>query len=123
MVGTHEARALARDLLEQELPRRWRHVGGVAARVGQIAGLLPETREMLVAAAWLHDIGYASVLVDTGFHPIDGGRHLRRLAMDERVVNLVAHHSCARIEAELRGLTSVLETEFPRDPALPHDEP
>src|SRR5262249_10008291 len=67
-------------------------------------------------------IGYASVLVDTGFHPIDGARHLRRLATDERIVNLVAHHSCARVEAQLRGLTAVLEDEFPRDAALPHDE-
>jgi HD domain len=82
----------------------------------------PPTRELLVSAAWLHDIGYASVVVDTGFHPIDGARHLRRLATDERIVNLVAHHSCARVEAQLRGLTAVLEDEFPRDAALPHDE-
>ena len=77
---------------------------------------------LLVAAAWLHDIGYASPLVDTGFHPIDGARHLRGLAVDERVVNLVAHHSCARIEAGLRGLEELLQREFPRDPSLPHDE-
>jgi hypothetical protein len=62
------------------------------------------------------------VLIDTGFHPIDGARHLRSLDLDERVVNLVAHHSCAGVEAELRGLTAVLAQEFPRDPSLPHDE-
>ena len=42
--------------------------------------------------------------------------------MDERIVNLVAHHSCAHIEAELRGLRSILDEEFPRDESLPHDE-
>ncbi|MEM9654004.1 MAG: phosphohydrolase [Actinomycetota bacterium] len=70
----------------------------------------------------LHDIGYASDLVETGFHPIDGARHLRRLGADERLVNLVAHHSCAQIEAKLRGLRSILDEEFPRDDSLPHDE-
>jgi hypothetical protein len=38
------------------------------------------------------------------------------------VVNLVAHYSCARIEAGLRGLDEVLRREFPRNTALPHDE-
>jgi hypothetical protein len=122
MAGNHEVEALARDLLEHELPRRWRHVGGVAAQAGRLAGIPPATRALLTSAAWLHDIGYAPVLVDTGFHPIDGARHLRRLAVDERIVNLVAHHSCALIEARLRGLTAVLEEEFPRDASLPHDE-
>jgi hypothetical protein len=78
--------------------------------------------ELLVAAAWLHDIGYASPLVDTGFHPIDGARYLRRTKVDERIVGLVAHHSCARVEARLRGLREVLDAEFPRDESLPHDE-
>ena len=76
----------------------------------------------MTAAAWLHHIGYASPLRDTEFHQIDGARYLRRREVDERVVNLVAHHSCARVEAELRGLTSVLASEFPLDPSLPHDE-
>ena len=34
--------------------------------------------EELIAAAWLHDIGYGSLLRDTGFHPIDGAQYLRR---------------------------------------------
>ncbi|MFF0177015.1 DNA methyltransferase family protein [Micromonospora profundi] len=29
-------------------------------------------------AAWLHDIGYAPEIVDTGFHALDGGRWLLR---------------------------------------------
>ncbi|HET6951485.1 MAG TPA: HD domain-containing protein [Acidimicrobiales bacterium] len=122
MVDVHQAQELARQLLAAELPRRWRHVGGVAAQAERIVGIGSPDRDLLVASAWLHDVGYASGLVDTGFHPIDGARHLRRLGVDERVVNLVAHHSCARTEAGLRGLADVLDREFPRDAALPHDE-
>jgi hypothetical protein len=35
------------------------------------------------AAAWLHDIGYGSLLRDTGFHPIDGVAHVR--GVDDRM--------------------------------------
>ena len=115
-----EAETLAQELLASELPRRWRHSAGVAARADQLGATVGH--EQLVAAAWLHDIGYSPRLVDTGFHPIDGARHLRGLGADERVVNLVAHHSCARIEAALRGVEGVLAREFPRDESLPHDE-
>jgi hypothetical protein len=116
------ARDLASELLAAELPRRWRHVQGVANRAATSGLTHGDAAAVLVAAAWLHDVGYASPLVDTGFHPIDGARFLRRAAVDERVVGLVAHHSCARVEAGLRGLQDVLDLEFPRDDALPHDE-
>jgi hypothetical protein len=94
----------------------------VANRAERLASAATDERSLLVAAAWLHDIGYASGLVDTGFHPIDGARYLRRRQADERVVNLVAHHSCAVTEAGLRGLEDVLSDEFPKDATLPHDE-
>jgi hypothetical protein len=64
--------------------------------------------ELLVGAALLHDIGYAPGLACTGFHPLDGARYLRGLGGPDRLVNLVAHHSCARLEAELRGLADEL---------------
>ena len=57
---------------------------------------------MLVAAAYLHDVGYAPELVVTGFHPLDGARHLEALG-HERLAGLVAHHTGARHEARLRG--------------------
>ncbi|GAA5014533.1 hypothetical protein GCM10025734_62130 [Kitasatospora paranensis] len=39
--------------------------------------------------------------------------------MDERIVRLVAHHSCALLEAEERGLREELEAEFPlEEPGL-----
>lgn len=68
-----------------------------------------EDRDLLVAAAWLHDIGYAPELRDTGFHPLDGARHLESLGAPSRLVRLVAHHSGAAYEAEQRGLTAELD--------------
>jgi hypothetical protein len=73
----------------------------------------------LVAAAWLHDIGYAPELVETGFHPLDGARFLRRVGVDGQVVSLAAYHSCAQIEADVRGLGAELAAEFtPAGPLL-----
>ncbi len=116
------ARSIAGELLSNELPRRWAHVLGVADRAALRLGDRQGVDALITPAALLHDIGYAADLNQVGFHPIDGARHLRRLNVDERIVNLVAHHSCAHIEAELRGLGSILDEEFPRDASLPHDE-
>lgn len=118
-----EARSLASDLLADELPRRFLHVSGVAQRADGAKSVLSATQiHLLRAAGFLHDIGYATPLVQTGFHPIDGARYLKGIDFDPRVVNLVAHHSCAHIEARQRGLDAVLEREFPYDASLPHDE-
>jgi hypothetical protein len=69
------------------------------------------------AAAWLHDIGYAPGLAATGFHPLDGARYLRDAQHADAVLcRLVAHHSCAIIEAEERGLADVLSREFETPP-------
>jgi hypothetical protein len=70
----------------------------------------------LVQAAVLHDVGYAPDVAVTGFHPLDGARYLESVGVDDEVVSLVAHHSCARIEAEERGLGTNL-SEFPPGPA------
>jgi hypothetical protein len=57
--------------------------------------------------------------VETGFHPLDGARYLRRRGIDEQVVSLVAYHSCAQIEGGVRGLDAELAAEFsPADPLL-----
>jgi hypothetical protein len=73
----------------------------------------------LVAAAWLHDIGYAPQLVQSGFHPLDGARYLRSVDVEGQVVSLVAYHSCAQIEAHARGLGAELAAEFaPADPMM-----
>jgi integrase len=118
VVDVEDAAALAESKLALVLPRRWRHVRSVARRARWVAktlGLLDD----LVAAAWLHDIGYAPDLAVTGFHPLDGARYLRRAGVDGQVVSLVGYHSCAQIEAGVRGLSGQLAAEFsPADPSL-----
>ena len=96
-------REMARGLLAEALPRRWTHVQGVAGKAERVAAFLALSDGVLVAAAWLHDVGYAPEVADTGFHPLDGARYLAGLGAPERVVNLVARHSYAILEAELRG--------------------
>ena len=107
------AQQLARALLQEPLPRRWAHVQGVADRARGLAPVLGADADLLEAAAWLHDIGYAPGLAVTGLHQLDGARYLRdaRLA-DAILCRLVAHHSCAIIEAGERGLADVLSSEF-----------
>lgn len=97
------AAELARTKLESSLPRRWTHVAGVARQAARVADLVDDG-DLLVAAAWLHDIGYAPDLVQTGFHPVDGARFLEARNADSRLCALVANHSCACVEARHRGL-------------------
>lgn len=109
-----EACELSRSLLAVELPRRWAHSQGVARRAGTLVAVLGELAGLVEAAAWLHDIGYAAPLVASGFHPLDGARYLRDQDIGDRPLwTLVAHHTCAEIEAEERGLGGPLATEFP----------
>jgi putative nucleotidyltransferase with HDIG domain len=104
--------AHAEDLVRTLLPvgdERWQHTAGVAAQARFFARTVaPAERELLVAAAWLHDIGYAPELHETGFHPLDGARYLDRLGWPKRLTSLVAHHSGARFVAEARGLGATL---------------
>lgn len=109
------AHDLAEQLLAGPLPRRWRHTQGVARQAERLAPLLDGDAELIQAAAFLHDIGYSPELVVTGFHPLDGARYLRAAHVDERLVRLVAHHSCALCEARERGLETDLATEFPME--------
>lgn len=95
------------------LPRRWAHSQGVAAQARGLAPILGKDTDLVIAAAWLHDIGYAPDLIDTGFHPLDGARYLSdtRQASD-MLCRLVAHHSGAMIEAAEYGLADQLAREF-----------
>lgn len=102
--------------------------GGAAAPVGSCVGgwsgcaggsslFSADGGGVLVGAALLHDIGYAPDLASTGLHALDGARYLRRVGSPDRLVNLVAHHSCARLEAEVQGLSGELaEFEEERTP-------
>ena len=98
----------------------WTHSRAVGERARSIGeAFAPADRDHLIAAAYLHDIGYAPQLRETGFHALDGARHLRSLG-HERLARLVAHHSEARFEARLRGLDRELR-EFPREPSAVAD--
>jgi hypothetical protein len=63
----------AAELAESLLPplgNRWLHTQAIAARAREVAAAVSEEdRDLLVAAAWLHDIGYALELRENGFHP------------------------------------------------------
>lgn len=112
MTDSAAAAALAEDLLAQPLPRRWAHTQGVAQAARELAPLAGPDADLLEASAWLHDIGYAPAIALTGFHPLDGARHLRGLRYDADVISLVANHTNSRVEAEEWGLLEEL-AEFP----------
>jgi putative nucleotidyltransferase with HDIG domain len=107
-----DARSFAAEVLADK-PERWRHTVGVAHRAEDLVRTIgTDDPVVLLAAAWLHDIGYAAVTHDTGFHPVDGARFLRRLGWPRRVVDLVANHSGARFTAAVHGLAEAM-AEFP----------
>lgn len=111
------ARALASERLSLAMPQRWSHVQGVAGTASGVAPqLLARDVDAVIAAAWLHDVGYSPGLAVTGFHPVDGARFARSAGMPELVVSLIAHHSGANAEAIERGLTAELD-EFDPPPS------
>ncbi len=69
--------------------------------------------DLLEAAAWLHDVGYAPGLAVTGLNALDGARYLRDAEhADAMLCRLVAHHSYAIVKVGERGLADVLALEF-----------
>ena len=116
-----EAWALASSLLAEQLPRRWAHSQGVGDRALEVGPVVAPTRSdtiLLAQAAVLHDVGYSQVARETGFHALDGARYLQSLGVDAHVVNLVAHHSCAAIEAQEREFDKALAEFSMGSPAL-----
>ncbi|GCE18688.1 HD domain-containing protein [Dictyobacter kobayashii] len=104
-------------LLLASLGNRWLHVQGVVERAKWVGAIFnEEDRNLLIAAAYLHDIGYAPPLQKTGFHPLDGACYLYNCNQD-RLASLVAYHSESTFEAELRGLLPELER-IPREHSL-----
>lgn len=97
--------------LREALPRRWAHVQSVAAEALRISPAVDDGG-LLVSAALLHDIGYAPDLAATKFHPLDGARFLKDQDTPARLCALIARHSCAIKEAELRGRAADI-SEFP----------
>jgi hypothetical protein len=102
----------AKDVAEAELASmsgRLAHVNGVAATADKVAkSLMHDGRIEVVAAAWLHDVGYGPRVRESGFHPIDGAAFLRLQGFPDVVTSLVAFHSGAAEEADERGLAESL---------------
>lgn len=110
------------ERLLSPLGNRWRHVQQVAQQAHRVVGTIPAgDRDLLVAAAYLHDIGYAPPLTVTGFHPLDGARWIRDSGHEGRLACLVAHHSCAIHEARVRGLDETLLAEFALEDSATYD--
>jgi len=111
------ARVIAEQRLGSVTPR-WAHVRGVAAAAERMAaGLATIEAEAVVAAAWLHDVGYAPSMRSRSFHPVDGALFVRAEGFPAVVVSLVAHHTGVVFEARERGLSDAL-AEFPEPPEL-----
>jgi HD superfamily phosphodiesterase len=97
------------------LGNRWRHVRGVVEKACSISWVFTEEDQLyLIVAAYLHDIGYAPLLKKTGFHPLDGANYVLQSFGNKRLASLVAYHSEAQFEAEIRGYDQALH-EFPRE--------
>lgn len=107
MVGFDDAFALSESLLAEALPDRWRHVQSVAEQAARIGATTGVDAEDLRVAAILHDIGYSPLIAHLRFHPLDGARFLGSEGYPQRIVSLVARHSCSVVEAELRGIDGV----------------
>jgi len=103
-----QARRLAVELLSN-VPHRLAHVAGVASAAAKVVALVgSDNGDELIAAAWVHDIGYSKLVVRSGFHPLDGAVFLRGVGFPDLVVSLVAYHSGALVEASERGLADEL---------------
>lgn len=111
MVDVSAARDLAWQVIgAMDNGDRWRHTSAVAARTAELFDTVdPADRDVLVAAAWLHDIGYGGLARQTGFHPLDGARLLDRRGWPGRISALVAHHSGAGLVAQVVGLAEQLD--------------
>lgn len=108
----------AYDLVNQLLgtqPRRLAHSLLAAEQAKRVGDTVPAAdRDLLVAAALLHDIGYCPALIKTGFHPLDGANHLLLQGAPKRLAALVAHHSESRLLAAATGHLPEL-ARFPRE--------
>lgn len=110
-----DERNLARDCVGA-LSRRWSHVEAVGQAAEELADRTELVSDVVVRAAWLHDIGYGPGVQVSGFHALDGARYLSKCGVDPAVVSLVAFHTGSAFEAEQRGLVDELAEFEPPNP-------
>jgi hypothetical protein len=108
----------ARELVTATAGRgteRWLHSQGAADAARRVLPSLDAAdQDLLIAAAWLHDIGFDHPRPPTGFHPLDGAQLVLDAGFPSRLAALVAHHSEARFTAAALGLLDLLN-EFDRE--------
>lgn len=89
---------------------------GPARHALEIQDILDEPwRSAIVPATWLHDIGYRPGVGESGFHPLDGARFLEAGGWSSEICRLVAWHTAAGTEAQMRGLLPQMQA-HPRPP-------
>ena len=117
--------AWAKTQAESLLPPlgdRWLHVQGVVRAARQLAPLFNDIdASYLIAAAYVHDIGYVPQLAIIGFHPFDGANYVLAETSDIRLASLVAHHSGARFEGILRGVGDTMWNKYDIEHSLVAD--
>lgn len=84
-------------------PKRLAHVLGVVDRAEELKRWYPGEAGTLVTAAMVHDIGYATAVVRTGFHPLDGATWAAEAGYADAVVGSIFFHTGAPHEAEVYG--------------------
>jgi HD superfamily phosphodiesterase len=110
------AERAATELLSP-LEARWQHTLRVVERAQSFRDVLDRDElDVLLAAGYVHDVGYAPGLAKAEFHPLDGARFVREEG-HERLAGLVAHHSASDAEAEERGFAAELD-QFPAEDSL-----
>lgn len=94
--------------------RRRRHCLEVGRKAAQAGAELADPTYLadLVTAAALHDIGYTTRWALSGFHPVDGAAALAGLGFSKLTCHLVAHHTGATREADVRGLAPDIFTPY-----------
>lgn len=111
---------LAAQLLS-EYGDRWAHTQAVGRKAENVARHLKldlSSRDRLVNAAWLHDIGY--VFPDLhDWHPVAGARFLDDHGFAD-IAGLVAWHSTADVEGRALGFLSDLDP-WPHEDSLIQD--
>lgn len=122
LLGSAAWAAVEAEMLLSSASWRWANTKQVVRHATWAsAGVRPEQRELLVAAAYLHDIGSSAAIAESDCAALEGARHLRLQGLHE-LSRLVAHHTPARTfaisSAQLRDLARYPDPPTPVADAL-----